>query len=273
MVLYPLAWTNRRPDLAAFYDKLWDRTSGAFLYPWMALVFDDIRANQQEQITWLMQGRTVETLDMEEGRYRFRGEDQSYIDMQLVSTASYLVEVKNSTADNRKSPLGWKQLQAQMTTSSVRIASVYGAWEDDVNVTLEEHGTDQATITVSGPGFVDTWEWTAAESDKSPGRFVLESTTGQEFNATLLEVARSISGLQYRMGDWMTSYWFGEFYGDYYPWLYHVDLEWQYAWGDGEGSLYLWDPDVQWRWTHRNLFPWAWEYADSQWVHLGAEQP
>src|SRR5690606_39187757 len=104
---YPAA-RGQRPQIERF-RRLFLWKEGAYV-----LVLDDIRSPEPVQITWLMQGPKLEAAG--EGRF-FLIADQARCAFQLVSDGSFRTEIGASTADNRKQPLGWQQLQA--TTDKV----------------------------------------------------------------------------------------------------------------------------------------------------------
>lgn len=146
------------------------------------LVLDDIRGPSGTQITWLNQSRKVEAVDAKTGRYRFSnssagGEGEASIAMQLVANGPMQAVIGDSTAANRKEPMGYKQLQAAMPGENLRVAAVYDAWKNgDVSVTMTP-GDKVCTVTVSGKGFRDVWSWTAATDNERPAGFKCTGTT------------------------------------------------------------------------------------------------
>ena len=126
------------------------------------LVLDDIRAPQPVEVTWLMQGGKLETIDEAQGRYRL-SKNKAQCEFQLVADAPLKTKMGVSTANDHSKLMGWQQLQADVETSAVRFASVYDPWQrKDLRVTLTPDGRDKATVTVQSAGFTDTWQWQAA---------------------------------------------------------------------------------------------------------------
>ncbi len=66
---------------------------------------------------------------------------------------------------------------------------------------------------------------------------------------------------------WSDVSWFGSVQGDLYPWIYHNDLGWLFAAGDGTDSFYFWDATLGWVWTSPTNFPWFWSFSDNDWLY------
>ena len=142
------------------------------------LVLDDIRAPKAVDITWLMQGRQLEATDADAGRYVLKNDDAS-CPFQVVATQNFAAQIGKSTA------LDWPQLQLKVNTQAVRLASVYDPWnQKTLTVKLTPDGADHATVTVTGPGVNDTWDWTAGEGRFGPSKIIGKSADGQ----TILEL-------------------------------------------------------------------------------------
>ena len=127
------------------------------------LVLDDIRSTQPADIMWQMQSGDVSVLDALSDKYRLTKNSMT-CDFQLVSDGLFSAAVTNSPADNRKTPLGWKQLRAVApAVGAVRFASVYDLWSrGSMAVSLTPVGTNQWTVAVTGNGVDDTWNWQAS---------------------------------------------------------------------------------------------------------------
>lgn len=143
------------------------------------LVLDDIRSTQPADLTWLMQGGDVKALNEAEGRYKLI-KGAAGCEFQVVADVPFSAAVADSTADNRKQPLGWKQLQAK--TSDIRAArfvSVYDLWNrGSLSVSLAADGENKWTVSVKGKGVNDVWTWQAAS-----GQFEASTVTGTHADA------------------------------------------------------------------------------------------
>lgn len=64
---------------------------------------------------------------------------------------------------------------------------------------------------------------------------------------------------------WCDNSWYGLFYADYWPWIYHLSHGWQYAWGDGELSILPYDQRLGWLWTKMSYYPFIYSFVDERW--------
>jgi hypothetical protein len=127
------------------------------------LVLDDVRAPQPTEITWLMQGAKLDTVDEASGRYRL-SKGQAQCEFQLVADAPFKAKMGVSTANDHSKLLGWQQLQVGAETAAIRFVSAYDPWHHkDLKVKFTPDGADKATVTVESAGFTDTWQWQAAK--------------------------------------------------------------------------------------------------------------
>ncbi len=144
------------------------------------LVLDDIRAPEDVDVAWLMQGPELDTIDADGHRYVLK-KDAASCAFQVATTEPVSSETVESSADNRGEALGWRQLQLTATTDAVRFASVYDPWQKgELTVTLEADTADHATVTVSGPGLAHVWDWTAAQERLEPSGIVGRDAAGTE---------------------------------------------------------------------------------------------
>ena len=137
------------------------------------LAFDDIRSPQPVDVTWLMQGAKLEPVDEASGRYRL-SKGKAQCEFQLVADAAFTAKMAVSTANDHSKLLGWQQLQATVHGAAVRYAALFDPWHhQDLKITLTPDGPDKATLTVTGEGISDTWQWQAAT-----GRFEASTLHG-----------------------------------------------------------------------------------------------
>jgi hypothetical protein len=149
------------------------------------LILDDIRADHDAQLTWLVQGPQIETVDERMGAYRLR-KGEARLDFRVAATWTS-ASVVDSTADDRGKSLGYKQLRLGRRASQWEVASVFDPWHRGVTLAytpvVSSAGWSAATITVSGPGFADTWYWNAAPDKDTPSS--LRCERGGQVVATL----------------------------------------------------------------------------------------
>ena len=126
------------------------------------LSFDDIRSPKPVEITWLMQGAKLEPVNEAGGRYML-AKGKAQCEFQLVADVPLKSKIGVSTANDHSKLMNWQQLQAGAEGTAARFACVVDPWHKEVKVTLTPDGPDKATITVSGPGIADTWQWEAAK--------------------------------------------------------------------------------------------------------------
>lgn len=168
----------KRPALDRFRRTfVW--VEGAYL-----LVLDDIRAPETVDITWLVQGPELQTLDAAAGRYAL-AKGSASCPFHVAATEPLAAEVLESSADDRGKPLGWKQLQLKAKVRFLRVASLYDPWHrGSLALTLQPDGPDRAKVLVGGgPQGPDTWEWTAGEGRLGPSRLSGRAPGGRELIA------------------------------------------------------------------------------------------
>ena len=156
-----------RPDIDCFRRTfVW--VKGKYI-----LALDRVRAPQDVDVTWLMQGPTLSVVDEEAGMYRLAAEGAS---CDFVLQADELVEtvIMPSSSDNRGEKLGWQQLQASAKVGAIRFASMYLPWGGDAKLVIDSWRPDEAQLKVSGDGWEHTWQWRAAPDVRTPSTVVLQ---------------------------------------------------------------------------------------------------
>jgi hypothetical protein len=123
------------------------------------LVFDYIKSSTPADITWMMQGKKLETIDAAKNSYKLVNEDASCT-FDVLCTAQTTGEIVTGTADSRGKNLGLKQLQLTANGDKLRFASVFNPWQQKtLTISMEVKNEKQAVITVTGPDFKDMWAW------------------------------------------------------------------------------------------------------------------
>jgi hypothetical protein len=233
------------------------------------LLFDDLRATQSEEYSWLVQSAAVDDSLSAEGRFTLTSDATRTLNFQLVSSASYTSEVVDSTADNEGASLELRQLQATASGTVVHFVAAFDVWDLGVEVTLVMDGDDAATITVTDGTFTDTWEWEAAPDSQTEGSFILTSSDGQSLSSIGDPASEFFGRLNFRSGDWLYSDWAGWVYPQYFPWFYTLNQGWLYAMdGDADQAL-LWSLDHGWILTTAQVYPWIYVYSTRDWVLAG----
>lgn len=126
------------------------------------LVLDDIRSPKPVDVTWLMQGAKLEPVDEANGIYSL-SKNKAQCEFQLLSDAPFQAKIGVSTANDHNKLLNWQQLQATANTSAIRFVSIYNPWHHkDLKLTFTPAGAEKATVTVTGSGINDKWEWQSA---------------------------------------------------------------------------------------------------------------
>ncbi len=162
-----------RPALTRF-RRIFAYVEGKYV-----LSVDDLRAPSTVDFNWLMQAPTMDTVSSTNNRYRLRNGIDS-AEFNVVSDRPLSVQIITSPADHRGTILGWKQLRLTANGTTARIAAVFDPWNrSNVLVNLQTHDASTATITVTGPGFTDTWTWRAGAGKFDPSTFIGRTSSGQ----------------------------------------------------------------------------------------------
>jgi len=152
------------------------------------LVLDDIRADDEVEVTWLVQSAEVERLAGQRHRYRLRKGD-ARCDLEMAADAPLVTRIVPSTADHHGRSMGLRQLRAVARATRLRVASVFDPWgRGKMAIKLSPAGDESATVTIEGRSFADTWHWRAAPDNDTPstirgarnGRFVAEAGPDDE---------------------------------------------------------------------------------------------
>ena len=132
------------------------------------LVLDDVRSPESVEITWLMQGKQLTPLDETAGTYVLT-KDNAQCGFQIVSDVTLVKKIGVSTANDHGKLLGWQQLQVTANGQAARFVSIYDPWRrKDLRLTFTPAGLYKATVTVTGSGIDDKWEWQAATGKFAP---------------------------------------------------------------------------------------------------------
>ena len=67
-------------------------------------------------------------------------------------------------------------------------------------------------------------------------------------------------------GGWKQSTWFGTFWDQEFPWIYHAEHGWLYAGGTGGASMWFYDLQTGWWWTNEQHYPYVYLDSVKDWV-------
>ena len=231
------------------------------------LLFDDIRAQNNVDITWMVQGGRSDVVDAEKGEFVFGFRTYSY--MKLLANHDYNFGFVSSKADDRGNGLGFLQLRARFrNTQNLQVASLHRPWEREIEMEVDFTTNDLATITITGADFEDIWEWRSATGPRDPAEIkLLSSTSGLAFDSSPHPWEDKIDGLTYHSGDWIVSDWLGSFHPGMYPWVFHAKHGWLYIpeTRPTSGNLF-WHPELDWLWTGDDLYPWFYQHSQNRWL-------
>lgn len=73
-------------------------------------------------------------------------------------------------------------------------------------------------------------------------------------------------------GGWLWSDWFGFFNVNQYPWVYHQEHGWLYAFAIDTESMFFWDDQMgTFFWTSDSVYPSIYRFSDSKWLFYQKE--
>ena len=96
---------------------------------------------------------------------------------------------------------------------------------------------------------------------------VFTITVTDKTEKTTETVVLLLEGVSISAG-WKEAGWFGFYYAQYYPWVYHVNLGWVHVTEDESNGAWLYRETLGWLWTNPNLFPYLFRNTNSNWLYL-----
>ena len=72
-------------------------------------------------------------------------------------------------------------------------------------------------------------------------------------------------------GGWKWADWFGYYFADHLPWLYHSNLGWVYLFQESEVSVWLFKERLGWLWTSPQVFPFLYIGDREEWTYLNRD--
>lgn len=68
--------------------------------------------------------------------------------------------------------------------------------------------------------------------------------------------------------SWMLSSWYGYFYPSQKTgWFYSINRGWQFFGGLSLDGAWIYDTELGWLWTNKNIYPWLFQYPNSKWFY------
>ena len=67
---------------------------------------------------------------------------------------------------------------------------------------------------------------------------------------------------------WKRAGWFGQYFGDFFPWVHHENLGWLFVEQKGEGNVWFYREGLGWTWTNIELFPYLYLVDREEWAFL-----
>jgi hypothetical protein len=72
---------------------------------------------------------------------------------------------------------------------------------------------------------------------------------------------------------WKRAGWFGFYFADFYPWVYHENLGWIYVSEKTIDGSWFFRERLGWIWTSPEVFPALFQYEQNQWTYLDTSNP
>jgi VCBS repeat-containing protein len=70
---------------------------------------------------------------------------------------------------------------------------------------------------------------------------------------------------------WKQAGWFGYYFSQSYPWIYHSNLGWIYVSESETTGLWLYREPLGWLWTNPSIYPYLYKNESSNWLYLDRE--
>jgi predicted outer membrane repeat protein len=75
----------------------------------------------------------------------------------------------------------------------------------------------------------------------------------------------------YSIGNnWNQASWFGTYYSQFFPWVYHSSMGWLYIVQSKDGDTWMWKDMMEWVWTDLDVFPYFFIQSSQQWGYVGS---
>ncbi|HSI83891.1 MAG TPA: hypothetical protein VK970_08905 [Candidatus Methylacidiphilales bacterium] len=131
------------------------------------LLLDDVRAGEQQNITWLAAAERAKFVNPEEGLCYSYTKSGARMDFQILANKPLDGAIDYCFMDGRFGSALIHQFQFTAKADTVKYACLIDPWQKKPRLTFTEAG-DVMTLTVKSESFTDTWTWTPAKDDKTP---------------------------------------------------------------------------------------------------------
>ena len=71
---------------------------------------------------------------------------------------------------------------------------------------------------------------------------------------------------------WKQAGWFGYYFSQSYPWIYHSSLGWVYVSEHETTGAWLYREPLGWLWTNPSTYPYLFRNSSSSWMYLDRER-
>jgi hypothetical protein len=72
---------------------------------------------------------------------------------------------------------------------------------------------------------------------------------------------------------WKRVGWFGFYFADFYPWVYHENLGWIFVSEKTDNGAWFFRDRLGWVWTSPEVFPALFQFEQNQWTYLDTSNP
>ena len=74
------------------------------------------------------------------------------------------------------------------------------------------------------------------------------------------------------VAGWKKAGWFGFFFGEHYPWVYHQHFNWIFIEEKPSKGLWFYHSTMHWAWTNHKVYPYIFLQSEQKWIYAGLEQ-
>jgi hypothetical protein len=126
------------------------------------MILDQIDADQDHDLTWLIQGKQVGIEDAAAGRYHL-GPNAGGCGFTVQANVTPEAAVGLSTAEDHGKSLGYQQLQLKARTTHWRLVTLIDPWDSQlVEKVIPAKADGTIDIQVDSGGVRDEWTWAPA---------------------------------------------------------------------------------------------------------------
>jgi 2',3'-cyclic-nucleotide 2'-phosphodiesterase (5'-nucleotidase family) len=101
--------------------------------------------------------------------------------------------------------------------------------------------------------------------EKPDGRIKFDAKASSD-GVQASSVSGFFPGAKKLEGGWKELSWFGSFWDQEFPWIYHAEHGWLYAGGTGGASMWFYDLQTGWWWTNEQHYPYVYLDSVKDWI-------